>query len=248
MIYAEFAPHLRTLSFFCPTSLVLQKGSDNENSGELTKSLGCSSKGIQLPKQDRLFHWPLGSKILDLCPKLKRPSSDCICFEFPFILNASAQTGKDQENQVLLDANSLKSLTDLECGTCSQPILNPIDPSKSIFRFADTPSEYWHELLDCWACHKEDYSGLPGQKGGIVLAQKNAILVSTQYVIVHPSNVSPESLQCFQKVKILRRVEGELRKRISVRFLRHFPRYDLADTVLQHQTSNTSLGNRWLLF
>jgi hypothetical protein len=200
MIYVEYAPHLKALSFFCPSSTVLGNQSLDQPK-ELIKSLECSSKGLELPHRGRRYLWPSDSKILDLRPRLKQPSSDCICFEFSFLLNDSQKSIKDQENQVLLDANTLKSLSDLECGTCSQPILRPIDPSKNTYKFADTPSEYWHELLDCWACHKEDYSGLPGQKGGIVLSQKNAVLVSTQYVIVHPSNVMPDSVKCLQKVK-----------------------------------------------
>ena len=237
MVHVEYARHLKTLSFFCPSSDICQK--DHK---DMVKSLKCSSKGIELPlsqtspslpKSCRL-RWPIHSRPLDLYPRIKQPSSDCICFEFSFAIEEDLQSAKDQEAQILLDSKALKSLSHIECATCSQMLLR-ISQQIQPFKFADTPSEYWHELLDCWACHKEDYSGLPGQKGGIILAQKNGVLVSTQYVIVHPENTLDGTFKCLEKVNILVRFfNGESKKaHISLHSDLYY-RY-LADTLLQEQ-------------
>ncbi|KAH6567179.1 hypothetical protein BASA60_009152 [Batrachochytrium salamandrivorans] len=72
----------------------------------------------------------------------------------------------------------------------------PVSTSDLIFkRYIDLPSQYWHEMLECWACHHEDYSStLQGQQGGLILAQRDAVLVGDSYFIVHPANMCMDSL------------------------------------------------------
>ena len=54
----------------------------------------------------------------------------------------------------------------------------------------NAPSEYWHELLDCWACHNEDYnSKLKGHQNGRILAKKGNLLLSDSSLILHSDDL-----------------------------------------------------------
>ncbi|KAI9105428.1 ubiquitin-conjugating enzyme E2-binding protein [Phlyctochytrium arcticum] len=95
--------------------------------------------------------------------------------------------------------NELKGLDQIQCHQCTQELLpkkqSGGEPSHTRFaRIMDMPSEYWHELTDCWACHREDYSQLPGQKGGVILAQPQALLVARNYIILHPHQVDMDAI------------------------------------------------------
>ncbi|KAI9009506.1 ubiquitin-conjugating enzyme E2-binding protein [Gaertneriomyces semiglobifer] len=97
-------------------------------------------------------------------------------------------------------AQALQGLFSVECGQCNDQLLQDFDASGDhctprFTRVMDMPSEYWHELTDCWACHKEDYSKLPGQKAGVVLAQKDVLLVARSYILLHPSNIRMSRLR-----------------------------------------------------
>jgi hypothetical protein len=54
----------------------------------------------------------------------------------------------------------------------------------------DLPSDHWFELTECWACHHEDYTTLPGQVGGMIFAQKDILMVGKSYYMLHRDNVS----------------------------------------------------------
>ncbi|KAI8826259.1 ubiquitin-conjugating enzyme E2-binding protein [Fimicolochytrium jonesii] len=116
----------------------------------------------------------------------------------------------------LMDVEPLRGLSQVECHQCHNPLLLPgsgesNDSSASGPRFSravEMPSEYWHELTDCWACHKEDYSQMPGQKGGVVLAVKGTLLVAKSYVVLHPDDVD---LTTAVRVEIGEREKGILR-------------------------------------
>jgi hypothetical protein len=45
-------------------------------------------------------------------------------------------------------------------------------------------------MTECWACHHEDYSALPGQSGGIVLAQRDILMEGKSYFALHREDVS----------------------------------------------------------
>ncbi|KND05067.1 uncharacterized protein SPPG_00742, partial [Spizellomyces punctatus DAOM BR117] len=90
---------------------------------------------------------------------------------------------------------AFQGLTQIHCQTCKTAFLPTSSPDEAseqahhFRRIIDMPSEYWHELTDCWACHREDYSQLPGQKAGVILAQRHAVLVARSYVVLHPEDV-----------------------------------------------------------
>ncbi|KAJ3177312.1 hypothetical protein HDU87_004564 [Geranomyces variabilis] len=89
------------------------------------------------------------------------------------------------------DVPALANLVSICCHACSSNLLLPT-PAGSASRFAkavELPSEYWHELTDCWACHTEDYSQMPGQKGGVVLAKPGILMVGKSHVVLHPGDV-----------------------------------------------------------
>ncbi|KAL2912076.1 E3 ubiquitin-protein ligase E3D [Polyrhizophydium stewartii] len=65
----------------------------------------------------------------------------------------------------------------------------PSGPARLFRKHIDLPSQHWHEMLECWACHHEDYSStLQGQEGGLIFAQKSAILVGDSDLVVHPDD------------------------------------------------------------
>jgi hypothetical protein len=73
------------------------------------------------------------------------------------------------------------------CGACLIPLVD----RKTFISIAPLPSEYWHELLECWACHHEDYSTLKGQEGGRILAKPKVILDGNGYFLIDPNDLLP---------------------------------------------------------
>ncbi|KAI8907667.1 ubiquitin-conjugating enzyme E2-binding protein [Powellomyces hirtus] len=112
-------------------------------------------------------------------------------------------------NNAASDASSLEVLLHVRCHFCEHDVLPPgAAATTSRFRkVVDLPSEYWHELTDCWACHKEDYSQMPGQKGGVVLAQPGVVLVGNSYIVLHPDDVDFTALE----VDLEEKAKGVLR-------------------------------------
>ena len=162
-IYIEFLSHLNSLHIILPKDL------------SEYYTIQESSLCIQ---QNKTISFPLKVNVTSL---QIQSYSDCLLLKLKVI---SHSISLDKSSQLLLDSQSLAGLKGITCKRCTFQ-LNKNAWSK----LANTPSEYWHELLDCWACHKEDYSGLPGQKGGIIFAQENACLISNSYLIVHPTDV-----------------------------------------------------------
>ena len=88
--------------------------------------------------------------------------------------------------------NSLQwsQVTQIECNNCSNGLCR-LDRTPLFERSMTLPSEHWHEMLECWACHHEDYSStLQGQQGGLIFAQKRVVLESNGYIIVHPEDMA----------------------------------------------------------
>jgi hypothetical protein len=79
----------------------------------------------------------------------------------------------------------------LQCGNCQELIL---PHSHNLEKIISLPSDYWYEMIDCWSCHNEDYSTLPGQQGGLILAQKKTLMVGLSYFTIHPDSINLSSL------------------------------------------------------
>lgn len=60
-------------------------------------------------------------------------------------------------------------------------------------RIVDLPSEHWHELIDCWRCHQEDYSQIK-HFHGIIESKVNTLHVSHGFVGLHVKNIRDGSL------------------------------------------------------
>lgn len=87
----------------------------------------------------------------------------------------------DQDIQVGRESTTSMP-SEISCGACLNPLVDA-----SVFKSASNlPSEYWHELLECWACHHEDYSKLKGQEGGRVLAKRSVIMNGNGYFLLDP--------------------------------------------------------------
>lgn len=76
------------------------------------------------------------------------------------------------------------------CHSCKANIV-----AMQIERTLALPTEFWFEMSECWACHNEDYTKLPGQVGGLIYAQKNALMVANSYYMIHPENVTNNSVE-----------------------------------------------------
>lgn len=226
-IHAEFLPNLNLLNLMLPSSLL----SDGTDGIRVCDSLIYLSKRhtLQLPPALKWIKWTLSDP--------SESSQDDVVTLKLFVDPSRPWLESKDESELLLDAAALSPLTQIQCTKCSTPLLNREVP---IARFHNTPSEYWHELTDCWACHKEDYSGLKGQKGGIVFAQENALLVATHYVILHPRNLDLEIVHTedYKVIWYMLLILGILRSFQSEEIESNrlsFSIDDFADTILQHQ-------------
>ncbi|KAI8901660.1 ubiquitin-conjugating enzyme E2-binding protein [Globomyces pollinis-pini] len=77
------------------------------------------------------------------------------------------------------------NVTTLQCHQCCNLLTDELKFDKRL----SLPTDYWFEMSECWACHKEDYSNLPGQMGGMILPQLNVLLVGVSYYLLHPLNM-----------------------------------------------------------
>jgi hypothetical protein len=77
------------------------------------------------------------------------------------------------------------------CHQCEHPFFENFEFERTL----ELPSEFWYEMSDCWACHHEDYTNLHGQVGGLIYAQKNVLLNSIGYYMIHPENVISGNLK-----------------------------------------------------
>ncbi|EGF78653.1 hypothetical protein BATDEDRAFT_90588 [Batrachochytrium dendrobatidis JAM81] len=106
----------------------------------------------------------------------------------------------DSAHTDMTAAQNWSSSQSIQCHNCKFNLTNTSqsDPSAAhnLFeRHVDLPSQHWHEMLECWACHHEDYSStLQGQQGGLILAQKNAVLVGDSYILLHPDTMQMDRL------------------------------------------------------
>ncbi|RKO93642.1 hypothetical protein BDK51DRAFT_49633 [Blyttiomyces helicus] len=81
----------------------------------------------------------------------------------------------------------LAHLRGVFCHICQTSLA--LSPAVFAPRVVPAPSDYWHELTDCWACHTEDYTRMDGQVGGVVLAQKGKAIVADGTVLLHPADL-----------------------------------------------------------
>ncbi|KAJ3153070.1 hypothetical protein HDU86_005368 [Geranomyces michiganensis] len=86
---------------------------------------------------------------------------------------------------------ALANLVSICCHACGSNFLLPALSGcvSRLTKAVELPSEYWHELTDCWACHTEDYSQMAGQKGGVVLAKQGVVMVGKSHVVLHPADI-----------------------------------------------------------
>jgi hypothetical protein len=57
------------------------------------------------------------------------------------------------------------------------------------------PSDFWFEMTDCWACHREDYTTLKGQEAGLITPKQDVLMDGIAYFLLHPKNLDLEKIQ-----------------------------------------------------
>jgi hypothetical protein len=135
-------------------------------------------------------------------------------------VKASLASGKLQLSSPetsTLSASDLIDLQSIHCHKCQLDLLRPISTTvvgNSVFqrgvggqtqtlnnerrfrKVADLPSEYWHELIDCWTCHQEDYSHLQkGHIANVIPARQNVALIGRGHVVLHTDDVQMDSIR-----------------------------------------------------
>ncbi|KAI8618831.1 HECT-like ubiquitin-conjugating enzyme-binding-domain-containing protein [Chytriomyces sp. MP71] len=103
---------------------------------------------------------------------------------------ASVWPSPESSNAAALKPNCA-SLS-IRCHICS---LHLSHPCARFSTAADLPSEHWRELVDCWACHQEDYSHLSkGHFANVIPARRHNILVAQGYIVVHERDLDLNAL------------------------------------------------------
>ncbi|KAG7192829.1 uncharacterized protein KQ657_001286 [Scheffersomyces spartinae] len=86
------------------------------------------------------------------------------------------------------------------CGQCSNSIID----SKE-FKFMDMPSEWWHELMEFWHCHKphDNSDGALNNYNGILKPKLGSIIIGTYYLLINseqqhtlPLSIVAETVCC----------------------------------------------------
>ncbi|KAJ3106325.1 hypothetical protein HDU97_006523 [Phlyctochytrium planicorne] len=149
-----------------------------------------------------------GCMLMKLRASIKRDLDDSVGDE--------SETAENLHAHSRLHAENLGSLETIACHHCNTQIVLPLsacasppsngsveatlkDMSMSTKRFKrvrDLPSQHWHELLDCWACHKEDYSHLrKGHIGSVIPARPREVFVGASNVMVDPTDLDMEAME-----------------------------------------------------
>ncbi|KAJ3116642.1 hypothetical protein HK100_001007 [Physocladia obscura] len=128
--------------------------------------------------------------------RVNTASAKVALLEECFAMTASASTADAPDSQAT-DADSLmETIAALSCNHCAAPLTRHAAFSLPP---AALPSEHWHELLDCWACHQEDYTPLltaatKNNKSFVFAARRHRLLVARSHLLVHEDDLSADAL------------------------------------------------------
>lgn len=86
------------------------------------------------------------------------------------------------------------------CNSCGKTIIRSNDKS-----FSDMPSEFWHELMDFWHCHKphQDHHNQHTKNYEAIHAKPGHVYIGSSYFLVHKDQVSEECPNCHEKLGYL---------------------------------------------
>ncbi|TPX75861.1 nitrite reductase [Chytriomyces confervae] len=114
------------------------------------------------------------------------------------IVSLSAKTTPSTNESIhptttsFMDADALAHTRALHCHACHASLTPEYATTLAA---KDLPSEHWHELIDCWACHNEDYSHLQkGHFGTVIPARQRVLLVAPTYLVVHESDLLMDAI------------------------------------------------------
>ncbi|KAI8840451.1 ubiquitin-conjugating enzyme E2-binding protein [Chytriomyces cf. hyalinus JEL632] len=114
------------------------------------------------------------------------------------IVSLSAKTTPSTNESIhptttsFMDADALAHTRALHCHACHASLTPEFVAPLAA---KDLPSEHWHELIDCWACHNEDYSHLQkGHFGTVIPARQRVLLVAPTYLVVHESDLLMDAI------------------------------------------------------
>lgn len=110
----------------------------------------------------------------------------------------SKMEGPPLDRSVAGDDSALETLLintqSIECRMCKSSIYNRNNPRSRVARCRSLPSDHWGELSECWSCHNEDFTKMPGQDQNGVIAQRDVIMYSRCYLLLHGDNLNMNSL------------------------------------------------------
>ncbi|KAI9343945.1 ubiquitin-conjugating enzyme E2-binding protein [Obelidium mucronatum] len=184
----------------CCSVLVLTK------SNAVSISIDANRLGISLVAKSQVHSSPA---VITLHPHSTDSPSPAIAFTLPLPISnihlvsiknniASFKATSSLPNEPSFtpfssNADRLSKVSQISCHNCKTELskLNP-----RFHKVKDLPSENWHELLDCWACHQEDYSHLQkGHYGSVIPSRVDQLLVAQNYLLVHEENLRMECVE-----------------------------------------------------
>ncbi|KAJ3212610.1 hypothetical protein HDU82_008832 [Entophlyctis luteolus] len=133
-------------------------------------------------------------------PPLASASAVCLSFALPASMSMPLSVPAPSVVNALALSSPHNPVLRIQCHACKSLLAPSSSSAESaaapLFdNVADLPSEHWHEMLECWACHQEDYSHLLKKNhfGHVFPARRSSLLVSQSYLLVHENDILREA-------------------------------------------------------
>ena len=108
------------------------------------------------------------------------------------LLRRTKGTASQEQKDIVSEHLNTKSdeLDALTNDLKSMKLNTPHFQSNSVM---DLPSDYWHEMVDCWMCHQEDYAQIQNShRSGVVRSRPGCLMVGRNHLIVDKSDLDME--------------------------------------------------------
>ncbi|KAF7723912.1 hypothetical protein EC973_001535 [Apophysomyces ossiformis] len=149
--------------------------------------------------------WLEKEKLMDFTPAGLRvvPSKLAACplendvspglWEMKLELERWNDKAQQQEPRQWWSARDLEGCNGIECRHCHATLLVSSEP----LQCKDLPSEHWYELVECWICHETKPEEHRARMRPIS-ARSKALLVGSTYFLVHPDDISADTVRLDQ--------------------------------------------------
>jgi len=88
------------------------------------------------------------------------------------------------------EEQGIEDVISVSCRECGGSIMQP---DVSLTKTIGLPSEHWHELIDCWMCHKETYSTIQKKHiHGTLPGQQGVVQLGSAFIGLHAADLTVE--------------------------------------------------------